>query len=48
LLSIVDSDEKLVLGYVYESMYRARKTTKEEFKKKKRLYRLCTQIVKDM
>jgi len=47
LLRIVDSDEKSALGYVYEGMYRARKTIKKIFRNKKRLYQPYTRIVKD-
>ena len=47
LLRIVDSDEKPALGYVYEGMYRARKTIKKIFRNKKRLYQPYTRIVKD-
>ena len=39
LLPIVDSDEKLALGYVYEGMHRAKKTIKKIFKNKKILYK---------
>ena len=42
LIRIVDSDDKLALGYVYEGMYRARNTIKEIF-----LYRPYTRIVQD-
>ena len=47
LLCIVDSDEKLALGYVYEVMNRATNSINEVFRIKKRLYRPSTQIVKD-
>ncbi|PKA46753.1 hypothetical protein AXF42_Ash015647 [Apostasia shenzhenica] len=47
LLRIVDSDEKPALGYVYEGMYRARKSIKETFQNKKRLYKPYTKIVKE-
>ena len=47
LLCIVDSYEKSALGYVYEGMYRARKTITKIFRNKKRLFRPYTKIVKD-
>ncbi|XP_028089575.1 uncharacterized protein LOC114289927 [Camellia sinensis] len=46
LLRIVDGDEKLSVGYVYEGMYRAIKGIKDIFKKNKRLYRPYTTIIK--
>ncbi|KAK8933479.1 hypothetical protein KSP39_PZI015493 [Platanthera zijinensis] len=47
LLRIVDSDEKPSLGYVYDGMYRARKSIKLIFKNVKRLYKPYTLIIKD-
>ena len=46
LLRVVDSNETLALGYVYEGMYRVRKTIKKIFINKKRLYKPYTHIVK--
>jgi len=47
LFRIVDSDDKSILSYVYEGMYRARKTIKEIISNKKRLFRPYIRIVKD-
>ena len=45
LLHIYDSDEKSVLGYVYEGIYRVRKGIKKLFKGKKRSYKTYTNII---
>ena len=47
LFCIADSDEKLALGYVYEGIHKEKKTIKEIFKNKKRLYTPYTEIVKE-
>ena len=46
LLRIVDCDERLSMGYVYEGMFRARLGIKKLFKHNKRLYKPYTQIIK--
>lgn len=46
LLRLVDSDERPVLGYVYEGMYRARKGIKNIFRGNKRLYKPYVDIIK--
>ncbi|KAF7810248.1 hypothetical protein G2W53_036991 [Senna tora] len=46
MLRIVDADNMPSLGYVYDGMYRARKTIKNVFMNKKSLYKPYTRIVK--
>jgi len=46
LLRIVDADNRPSLGYVYDGMYRARKTIKNVFRNKKSLYKPYTKIIK--
>ncbi|XP_054797523.1 uncharacterized protein LOC129302636 [Prosopis cineraria] len=46
LLRIVDADERPSLGYVYDGMYRARKTIKNILMNKKPLYKPYTRIIK--
>ncbi|PKU70417.1 hypothetical protein MA16_Dca007169 [Dendrobium catenatum] len=46
LLRIVDSDEKISLGYLYDGMYRARKANKAMFINVKRSYKPFTTIIK--
>ncbi|KAF7811629.1 uncharacterized protein G2W53_032605 [Senna tora] len=46
MLRIVDADNRPSLGYVYDGMYRARKTIKNVFMNKKSLYKPYTRIVK--
>ena len=46
LLCIVNCDERPLMGYVYEGIYRARFGIKRLFKDKKRLYKPYTQIIK--
>ena len=46
LLHIVDSDEKLVMRYVYDDIYRAIDGTKKNFKDKKRLWEPYVNIIK--
>ncbi|PKU77311.1 hypothetical protein MA16_Dca016878 [Dendrobium catenatum] len=46
MLRIVDSDEKPSLGYLYDVMYRARKTIKVMFRNVKRSYKPFTTIIK--
>ena len=46
LLCIVDSDEKPVMGYVYDDIYRAIDGTKKNFKDKKRLWEPYVNIIK--
>ncbi|KAF7823796.1 uncharacterized protein G2W53_021940 [Senna tora] len=46
MFRIVDADNRPSLGYVYDGMYRARKTIKNVFMNKKSLYKPYTRIVK--
>ncbi|XP_028057314.1 uncharacterized protein LOC114261278 [Camellia sinensis] len=45
-LRIVDGDDKLSMGYVYEGMYKAIKGIKDIFNRNKRLYSPYTTIIK--
>ena len=47
LLQIVDSDEHLAMGYVYDSMYRAIDWIKKLFKDKKKFWEPYINIIKD-
>ena len=47
LLQIVDSDQRLAIGYVYEGMHRARLGIKKIFRMKKHLYKPYTSIIKN-
>ena len=47
MLQIVDSDQRLAIGYVYEGMHRARLGIKKIFRMKKHLYKPHTSIVKN-
>ena len=47
LLRIVDSDEKPVIGYVYDGMYSAIDGIKKNFKDKKRLWEPYVNIIKN-
>ncbi|XP_030929422.1 uncharacterized protein LOC115955440 [Quercus lobata] len=47
LLRIVDSDQRLAIGYVYEGMHRARLGIKKIFRMKKHLYKSYTSIIKN-
>ena len=46
LLCIVDCDERPLMGYVYEGMYRVHLGIKKLFNYKKRLYKPYTKIIK--
>ena len=46
LLCIVDCDERPLMGYVYERMYKARLGIKKLFNHNKRLYKPYTEIIK--
>ncbi|XP_050259849.1 uncharacterized protein LOC126704904 [Quercus robur] len=47
LLRIVDSNQRLAIGYVYEGMYRARLGIKKIFRMRKHLYKPYTSIIKN-
>lgn len=47
LLRVCDIDEKLLLLYVYEGMYRVRLGIKKIFGKKKELYKFYIRIIKN-
>ena len=47
LLRIVDYDERPLMGYVYERMYKARLGIKKLFNHNKRLYKPYTRIIKE-
>ena len=47
LLRIVDSDQRPVIGYVYEGMYRAQLGIKKIFQMRKHLYKPYTLIIKN-
>ena len=46
LLHIVDCDEKLLMGYVYEGIYRVHLCIKKLFNYNERLYKPYTYIIK--
>ncbi|XP_054781961.1 uncharacterized protein LOC129289181 [Prosopis cineraria] len=46
LLKIVDSNDRPLLGYVYDGMYRAKRAIKNTFRHKKSLYKPYTSIIK--
>ncbi|XP_030941699.1 uncharacterized protein LOC115966645 [Quercus lobata] len=47
LLRIVDSDQRLAIGYVYEGMYRARLGINKIFRMRKHSYKPYTSIIKN-